>query len=79
MQSRAGVTSESLVYLKEALALVMSEDAGADPYARDQEVTDSVSMTDVGNVPHRNLGFTSESLRVAVGRAIVDFNPRKVF
>ncbi|CAN0502629.1 unnamed protein product, partial [Ectocarpus sp. 12 AP-2014] len=36
MQSRAGVTSESLVYLKEALKMVMSEDGNADPYSRDQ-------------------------------------------
>ncbi|CAM9384847.1 unnamed protein product [Ectocarpus fasciculatus] len=37
MQSRAGVTSESLVYLKEALKMVISEDGNADPYARDQD------------------------------------------
>lgn len=36
MQSRAGVTSESLVLLKEALNLVMNEHANADPYAMDQ-------------------------------------------
>lgn len=36
MQSRAGVTSESLVYLKEALKMVINEDGNADPYARDQ-------------------------------------------
>lgn len=33
MQSRAGVTSESLVVLKQALNLVMNEDGNADPYA----------------------------------------------
>lgn len=33
MQSRAGVTSESLVLLKQALNLVVNEDGNADPYA----------------------------------------------
>lgn len=36
MQSRAGVTSESLVHLREALSLVVNEDSNADPYAMDQ-------------------------------------------
>ena len=39
MQSRAGVTAASLVNLKEALALVMSEDANADPSPGDDQVT----------------------------------------
>lgn len=43
MQSRAGVTSESLVYLKEALKMIISEDGNADPYARDQ-VTKNTSF-----------------------------------
>lgn len=40
MQSRAGVTPESLVDLKEALALVLSEGANADPLPGDEQVTD---------------------------------------
>lgn len=39
MQSRAGVTAESLVDLKEALALVLSEGANADPFPGDDQVT----------------------------------------
>lgn len=36
MQSRAGVTAESLVDLKEALKLVTSENAGGDLYAAEE-------------------------------------------
>ena len=38
MQSRAGVTPESLVDLKEALALVLNEGANADPLPGDEQV-----------------------------------------
>lgn len=36
MQSRAGVTAESLVELKEALKLVMNESAAGEPYAAEE-------------------------------------------
>ena len=39
MQSRAGVTPESLADLKEALALVLSEGANADPLPGDEHVS----------------------------------------
>lgn len=39
MQSRAGVTPESLVDLKEALGLVLSEGANADPLPGDEQVS----------------------------------------
>lgn len=39
MQSRAGVTLESLVDLKEALGLVLSEGANADPLPGDEQVS----------------------------------------
>lgn len=36
MQSRAGVTAESLEELKEALKLVMNESAGGEPYVAEE-------------------------------------------
>lgn len=36
MQSRAGVTSESLAHLREALSLVVNENAASDPYSMEQ-------------------------------------------
>ena len=35
MQSRAGVTAESLVELKDALKLIVSESAAGEPYAEE--------------------------------------------
>lgn len=41
------MTSESLLQLKEALAVVVNEDASGDPYSRDEEVTSSVSIATI--------------------------------
>lgn len=38
MQSRAGVTPESLAHLKQALNSVVNEEPDVDPLANDQEV-----------------------------------------
>lgn len=50
IQSRAGVTLESLVQLKEALNLVVNEEPRSDPYTRDDQVTASIPTTRSVNV-----------------------------
>ncbi|CAM9453258.1 unnamed protein product [Scytosiphon promiscuus] len=72
MQSRAGVTSESLVHLREALSMVVNENASADPYALDQDEDEIPGQSHNGDVLSSGSVHVTASLVKVLGFLLAD-------